>query len=87
MKVKELIASQKATFLLGLLGLYLVSAGTSWAVFSLLKGGSGESSPIMDTSELESARSKITELPKTEKCPINGKLFTKPEKTGKEGAQ
>ena len=85
MKVKELIASQKATFLLGLLGLYLVSAGTSWAVFSLLKGGSGESSPIMDTSELESARSKITELPKTEKCPINGKLFTKPEKTIWEG--
>ena len=79
MKLKELLGSGKATLVLGLLGLYLLSAGTSWAVFSLL-GESPAGNVFVDVGELESTRSQIMQLPKTESCPINGKLYTKPEK-------
>ena len=63
-----------------LFGLYLLSTGTSWAVFSLLSGDGSGSKVITNTGELESARSQISQLPKTEKCPLNGKLYTEPEK-------
>ena len=57
------------------LGLYLLSAGASLAVFSYLSGSQVEPS----SGELEDRRSKINELPKTQECPINGAMFTEVE--------
>ena len=66
---------------LSFLGLYLFSAGASLAIFTLLGGGSA-STLVVDSSELESARSKLnSDLPKTEECPLNGGMFTKVEKS------
>ena len=57
-----------------LLGVYLLSAGSSWALFSYLN----EPSTLTDITE---GRGRIDPgLPKTEECPINGKMFSKPEK-------
>lgn len=48
-------------------------------VFSYVK--SGPSSNVVDSSQIDSARSRIdTSAPKTEECPINGKMFTKQER-------
>lgn len=65
--------------LIGLLvGLYLVSSGVSWAAFSIFGGGSvGLKSKL---SGLAGVREGIAELPKTEECPINGAMYTKPER-------
>ena len=60
--------------IISFLGVYLLSSGTSWALFSYLKEPSG----ILNIGE---GREKIDPaLPKTEECPINGRLFTKPER-------
>ena len=59
------------------IGLYLLSAGISLALFSYLKGGSNLT---YNAGDLADARSQILDLPKTETCPINGELFTKIEK-------
>jgi len=49
------------------------------AVFSFLKGG-GTVSETATTGNVSEVRSKIGEgLPKTEECPLNGGLFSKPE--------
>ena len=74
-------SSKKFMIALSLLGLYLFSTGTSWAIFSFLKGGS--SSYLSEG--LESDRLKIEGLPKTEECPINGMMFTEPERAIWEG--
>ena len=60
--------------ILSFLGLYLLSTGTSWAIFSYLKG---EPDLISDGSD---PRSRIAEMAKTEECPINGAMFTEVEK-------
>ena len=65
--------------LVSFLGLYLLSAGASLAIFSYLKGG-----PSLDIggNGLKDTRSKINlDMPKTEECPINGGMFTKAEKS------
>lgn len=59
-------------------GLYLISTGTSLAIFSFLKG---EPAISVTGGDLDSSRSKISQdLPKTEECPLNGAKFTKVEK-------
>jgi len=63
---------------LGFIGLYLISTGTSWALFSYL---ATEPSLEVVSDELQSVRSKINiDLPKTEACPLNGGMFTRIEK-------
>lgn len=70
----NLFASKRAMFYVSLLGVYLLSAGVSWATFSYLK----EPSSSVNVTE---GRGRIDpSLPKTEECPINGKMFSKPEK-------
>ncbi len=61
-------------------GLYLLSTGASLAIFSFL-GSVGKSEVQIDVNgSLEEVRSKIGGgLPKTQECPINGALFSKPE--------
>jgi len=73
------LGSKKAMLILGFLGLYLTTTGVSWALFSYLAEGPG--SALTSTDGLSGARSKIDlSLPKTETCPINGQMFTKPER-------
>jgi hypothetical protein len=75
--MNKILTSRKFMITLSFLGLYLLSTGASLAIFSYLKGG-----PSIDLSGgLEDVRSRITtDLPRTEECPINGGMFTKPEK-------
>ncbi len=72
-KLSDLLSSKGFTIFVSLLGLYLISTGTSWAIFSYVLG-----EPELDSGR--SGRSQIKDLPKTEECPINGALFTEPEK-------
>ncbi len=74
--LSNFFSSKRTTLFISLLGLYLVSTGTSWALFSFLKGGSeGGSKTVAE------GRSRIDpNLPKTEECMLNGKMFSKPEK-------
>jgi Protein of unknown function (DUF3048) N-terminal domain/Protein of unknown function (DUF3048) C-terminal domain len=76
-KLKNLVTSKKFMVVLSFLGLFLLSTGASLAIFTYLKGSPSIS---LTTGGLSSARQQISELPKTEKCPTNGGLFTKAEK-------
>ncbi|MEK7521828.1 MAG: DUF3048 domain-containing protein [Patescibacteria group bacterium] len=61
----------------GLLGLYLVSAGISYVLFSYVFKGGKPVSP----QNVSQTRGKIDpSAPRTESCPLNGKMFTKAEK-------
>ncbi len=75
-KIKAKLNSRRTLLVLSFLGLYLLSAGTSMAVFSYLKSGP----TLTTTGDLEGARSRIDQLPKTESCPINGEMFSTVEK-------
>lgn len=72
----KFLTGKRLTLLFTLLGLYLFSTGVSLAIFSFVKGDPGVSSQDVDEN-----RKRIGEgLPKTEKCPINGALFSEPER-------
>jgi Protein of unknown function (DUF3048) C-terminal domain/Protein of unknown function (DUF3048) N-terminal domain len=74
---KTLLTSKNITIAAGLLGMYLIVSGVSWMLFSYLRDGASPS-PIASVSE---GRSRIDPaLPKTEECPMNGKMYTDPEK-------
>ncbi len=73
-KLSNLLSSKKFMMVLSFLGLYLLSTGTSWAIFSYLKG---EPNLLPDGSD---PRARIAEMAKTEECPINGGMFTEVEK-------
>ena len=74
-KLLKIVTTRTFRLTLYFLGLYLLSTGISLAVFSYLRR-----EPAIDIGlggGIEEARSKINlELPKTEECPINGRLFT-----------
>lgn len=72
-KLDKLITSKKFTTVLSFIGLYLLATGISLGIFSYM---SKRGSSFGDVQDL---RSKIASLPKTEECPINGKMFTKIE--------
>lgn len=58
------------------IGIYLLSTGISWAVFSFLK-----TEPDLISKGTLDRRDRIDlNLPKTESCPINGEMFSKPER-------
>ncbi|MBI2268105.1 MAG: DUF3048 domain-containing protein [Candidatus Blackburnbacteria bacterium] len=63
----------------GLLGIFLLSVGISYAAFSYLsKMGVGKT---VSPQGMGGARNKIDlSLPKTEECPLNGQMFTKAER-------
>ncbi|OGM54329.1 hypothetical protein A3F62_01070 [Candidatus Woesebacteria bacterium RIFCSPHIGHO2_12_FULL_44_11] len=74
----KFLESKKFLTILSFIGLYLFSAGTSWAIFSFVTQAPGVS--VETPSELQAARSKINlDLPRTQECPINGGMFTKIE--------
>lgn len=74
-KLTKFISNKRLMLVVSLLGLYLLSTGTSWAVFSFLREQPGV------TQNLAQGRSRIDpNLPKTEECLVNGKMFSKPER-------
>lgn len=77
-KFKNIIGSKNFTLVLGFLGLFLVSTGVSLAGFTfLVKDTSITKTGTNSTGKV--SRVDLTK-PKTESCPINGKMFTKAEK-------
>lgn len=77
-KITTLLSSKKFMVVVSFLGLYLLSAGISMAVFSFLG-----KEPSFDTGlgdGLAGSRGRIADLPKTEECPINGGMFSKVER-------
>jgi hypothetical protein len=73
--------AKKLSFILGFLGLYLLSAGISWAAFSYF-GTSGGDVIKFGSGELDEIRSKINlDLPRTQECPVNGGMFTEIEES------
>jgi len=74
-KLKEFMASKNFMVVIGFLGLYLITAGISMAAFSIFGGKPADNFTF--NGELSEARSKIgADLPRTEECPINGKMYT-----------
>jgi hypothetical protein len=77
-KISNFISSKTFTIVVSFLGIYLISTGTSWAIFSYLKQ-EPTLSPVSE--DLVASRSRIDpSLPRTEECPINGAMFTKLER-------
>lgn len=65
------------------IGLYLLSTGISYAVFSKFAKSSGGQSSNATTPLSKSAEGVPVfddTLPKTESCPLNGKLYSKPQR-------
>lgn len=74
--MKEFLTSKKFTIIVGFVGLYLLSSGLSLAVFSYF----GVFQKVNLSEKPADERARIASLPKTEECPINGKLFSKEER-------
>lgn len=77
-KISQIVFGKKFMVIVSFLGLYLLSAGISLAVFSFLGGEPSINDSLGDG--LAGSRGKIAQLPKTEECPINGGKFTKIER-------
>src|SRR3989344_1165750 len=73
----KILNSKKFMLFVSFFGIYLLATGTSWAIFSYLSGDGGGQT----TADLSKGRGRIDpNLPKTEECPINGKMYSKPER-------
>lgn len=77
-KISSFTKSKSLMVFLSFLGLYLISTGASWAIFSYIKGSPGGNTSNLEG--LEKTRLQIADLPKTEECPINGKMYSQPER-------
>lgn len=76
-KFKNILSSKKFVLVLGFLGLFLVSTGVSLAGFTFLV----KDTSIVNTDSITGKASRVDlSKPKTESCPINGKMYTKEEK-------
>jgi len=76
-KIKEILTGKNSSFVISLVGLFLLTSGVSWGVFSFL--GTDPKTDSQKSNSVEDGRAKIDAgLPKTEECPINGALFSKP---------
>lgn len=74
--------NNKNVLIFSFAGLYLLITGISWLIFS---NSSNAINPT-DTKQVSDARSRIDpNAPKTESCPINGKMYTKQERDIWEG--
>lgn len=75
--MRQLITAQNIKRIALFLGLYLISTGISWAGFSL----AGQTGGIVSPVDVGERRGRIDpNAPKTESCPLNGKLYTKDER-------
>ncbi len=74
MMLSKFLSSNKLMYFAGFLGIYLFATGISWGFFSYIK----DEPKVVETSV---GKSRIDpNLPKTEECPINGKMYSKPER-------
>lgn len=79
MNIKEIFKNPKFRILASLLGLYLLSTGVSFAAFSYLK--TSPSPQLLSPGEIGEKRAGIDpNAPKTEECPLNGKMYTEVER-------
>src|SRR3989344_1430470 len=67
-------------YIFAALALYLVSSGLSYAVFTAVGGKSAKVALVPDPSGAPGKFIIDPSIPRTEKCPLNGKLFTKQER-------
>lgn len=78
MNINNLLAIRKIRIVLGVVGLYLLSAGVSYFLFSYFEKGPAQ---LISPAALEQKRAGIdVSGPKTEECLLNGKKYTKEEK-------
>ena len=73
---------QLVLFFLGLI-IYLLSAGLSFATFSFVRPGVAKQSATQTTGKngkFVIPPKKYADLPKTEECPLNGAMYSKPER-------
>lgn len=75
---KNFLSSKTAMTIASFFGLFLISAGVSLLVFSYVLPNFGSGAP--SKSQSASGIRINPDLPKTEACPVNGALFSKPEK-------
>lgn len=76
------LSSEKIVLLFFGLILYLLSAGLSYAAFSAFRPTAG-TADIVDKSksgQFKVPQQKYAGLPKTEECPLNGAMYSKPER-------
>ncbi|MFC1649353.1 DUF3048 domain-containing protein [Patescibacteria group bacterium] len=76
-KIGSFFSSKAFMVVVSFLGLYLISAGGTWALFTYVNEAPAST---ISLGELQDKRSAIADLPKTEECPINGKLYSEPER-------
>jgi len=65
------------------IALYLISTGISTAVFGMVNGKTIAGKPSLQVNSTNASQKHFTidpSIPRTEVCPINGKLYTKQEK-------
>jgi hypothetical protein len=72
--LKGLVGSKKLVMVSSFLGLYLLVTGASWAFFSFISESDRSGEDNLGKREIGEG------LPKTESCPINGELFSVPER-------
>lgn len=76
-KFNNLFAGKNFMLIISFLGVYMITSGLSWAILTYVIGDSSSSS----LTQTENGKKRVdTSLPKTESCPINGKMYTKAEK-------
>ena len=78
--IKNFFDSKKITLIGAFLGLYLISAGLSLLVFTYFPANNNINDDKSTSATSGRRKSKLNiDLPKTEACPINGMMYTKPE--------
>lgn len=75
-KIIEFVTGKNLMTMASFLGLFFVVTGISWAFFSYV--GDDQESDVVNKSL--DGRELDPDLPKTEVCPINGAMFSKPAK-------
>jgi hypothetical protein len=73
----QILTAKKFTLMATLLGLFLLSTGISWALFSYLLA---EPTSTTSTASIDTKSRLDPSLPKTEACPINGEMFSRDAK-------
>lgn len=76
--MKYSLSPKVITISLGLV-LYLLSLGLSYAIFSFFRPGMSTSKIISPGGKVTTSQRKYADLPKTQECPINGAMYSKPE--------
>jgi len=81
MKISLPLAQIKARYWLLFLGIYLLTSGVSFAVFSSVQKETELTSPLVEeTTEEKEEKQVVFTGPKDQECPLNGAMFTRQER-------